>query len=274
MSITNVKSILVALTEEGREDSAPSLGYALSLASQSDAHLSVLAASMKVEVVQANVSRTISYLVAVEQHRRSSKALQISDDIARVAKAANVECTVEHPLTNYNELRRSFAAKARVHDLVVLDAEASATDPDRGLIHAAIYSTGRPVIIVPEGHNTFRLSKCVLAWDGSAAAARAINDALPLLRAAETVELLSVGEEPIGEHFQAQLKRHGIRADVKTLAQKGSSIAGTIQSEAARIGADLLVMGAYGHSRFKEFLLGGVSRSFLTRSEVPLFLSH
>lgn len=274
MSVTNVKSVLVALTEDGREEIAPALNYALALASKAEADLSVLAASMKVEVVQKKISRTISDLVTLEQNRRTSRAQQISDNIARLARAANVECAVDHPITNYIELRRLFVAKARIHDLVVLDAEASATDPDRGLIHAAIYSTGRPAIIVPEGHDTFGLSKCILAWDGSAAAARAINDALPLLRAAETVELLSVGEEPIGAGFAVQLKRHGVLADVKTLMQQGSSIADTIQFEAARIGADLLVMGAYGHSQFKEFFLGGVSRSFLTRSDIPLFLSH
>ncbi|MDO9384573.1 MAG: universal stress protein [Hyphomicrobiaceae bacterium] len=280
MKIAGIKNILVALTEDGSEETPSALDYALSFAAEAEAHLTVMAASMRVEVAQAAVSRTISDLVTVEQKRREAKAADITDYALQISKAAGVPCSVERPFLNYTDLRQSFKAKARVHDLVVLDAEASAIDLDRGLIHAAIYSTGRPVIVVPEGRDSFRLGKCVLAWDGSAAATRAINDALPLLRSAQSVELLSVGDErelagPLsGADIARQLRRHGIEVVVNDVTQSGLSLVGTIRAEVARARADLLVMGAYGHSRLREFVLGGVSRSLLQRCEVPLFLSH
>jgi nucleotide-binding universal stress UspA family protein len=118
-----------------------------------------------------------------------------------------------------------------------------------------------------------------VAWDGSAQAARAANDALPFLRAADLVEVVSVvGEKDLptsaaGAAFAPHLARHGVRVSAIDVPVVGE-VAETLRGRAGEVGADMLVMGAYRHSRLQEWFLGGVTQSLLNRSPLPLFLAH
>ena len=156
--------------------------------------------------------------------------------------------------------------------------------PDNSLIiEAAMFNTGRPAIIVPyiqsEG---FKLDRVLCCWDGGAPAARAVNDALPFLKRARAVEVLNVvgarDDTPKGEirgiEIANHLARHNVKVEIETVTVPDRGVADTILSHAADTSADLIVMGGYGHSRLREFVLGGVTRDILRSMTVPAFLSR
>jgi nucleotide-binding universal stress UspA family protein len=161
-----------------------------------------------------------------------------------------------------------------------VDAEPSSINVDRGLIECLLIDSGRPVLVVPPGRDTFSCRRIVLAWDGSARAARAAADALPFLRAAESVEVVSVeGEKDLtdtlmGADIAPHLSRHGVKATVHCLAAVNGDAAETLRDAATRFEADMIVMGGYVHSRLREMVLGGVTQSLLRQSPVTLFMAH
>jgi nucleotide-binding universal stress UspA family protein len=124
--------------------------------------------------------------------------------------------------------------------------------------------------------------RAIVAWDGSREAARAAHDALPLLRLAEEAIVLIVdardlgaraGQQP-GADVAAHLARHGVGARVKRVTSGGTGIGELILAQAGEEGADLLVMGGYGHSRLREMLVGGVTRHVLEHTTVPVLFAH
>ena len=188
--------------------------------------------------------------------------------------------SVEHRLV---EVPASFSEMARRYDLgVVMQSDDKNGVNNDILIEATLFESGRPVIVVPyiqkEGMN---LDRIVCCWDGSRAAARAINDALPLLQKARAVELFIVANEKTGNGREirgvaigSHLARHGIKVEVVTLPAADIDVANVILSRVADCSASMIVMGGYGHSRFREFILGGATRGVLTTMTVPVFISH
>ncbi len=144
-------------------------------------------------------------------------------------------------------------------------------------------AVGRPVLVVPYAGRFEACGRRVLvAWNASRAATRAVNDAMPLLAGAETVTVLCVdpdedrrahGDVP-GADVAVHLARHGVKARVESTASGGIGVGNAVLSRASDIGADLLVMGAYGHTRVRELLLGGATRTILESMTVPVLLSH
>lgn len=275
-----IKSVLVGLTVEGKTEASSAFGYALSLARTTGAHLTLEAASMKFTIPYTMVSEFAAALITAENDRIEELALAFARQARGSADLAGVVCSIESPRLSYGEMTESFVARARVHDLCVLDAEERTLDIDRGLIEAALFETGRAVIVVPPGHDSFKARHIIIAWDGSAAAARAVADALPLLREADAVEILSVlGEKDLsrivtGAELAPHLVRHGVDVTVNNVTAAGGDVAEAIRKQARLSGADLIVAGAYKHSRLREWLLGGVTQSLLKSSPLPLLMSH
>lgn len=279
--IANVKNILVGLTEEGDKDEASSaLGYGLALARDAGAHATIQAASVKLVLTQSFVSDFASGLVASENQRLDELAAAAAERARQEASSFGVACIAEAPQLSYPDLIRSFTAQARVHDLTILDAEPVALAVDRGLIEQVLFESGRPLIVVPAGTDTFRCRRALVAWDGSAKAARALNDALPFLRATEAVEIVCVtGEKDLsgsapGSEVAPHLARHGIAVTVADIETRNGDVAETLRNHATLLGADLIVMGAYARSRLRQMVLGGVTHSLLKSCPTPLFLSH
>jgi nucleotide-binding universal stress UspA family protein len=279
--LSNVKSVLVGITQEsGEQEGFSALPYALSLAAQAGAHLTVQAASLKLVLTHAFVSDYAAGLVVEENRRLFALADAAADQTRGAAQAAGVACATESLSLTYPDLLEAFTGEARLNDLTVIDAEPLAISADRGLIEALIMKSGRPLVVVPQKRETFRSARVLVAWDGSAKAARAVNDALPYLRAAEAVEVVSVeGEKDLsdtvrGAGIAAHLARHGVAAAVTVLAAEDGDVAETLRRHATLSRADLLVAGAFVHSRLREAVLGGVTASLLKRCPVPLFLSY
>lgn len=169
---------------------------------------------------------------------------------------------------------------ARSVDLVVTsqpDPAAEAPETD-----ALLHDSGRPVLVIPR-HKPINpaLKRIVIGWNGSKEAARAVFDALPLLKEAEFVEVLVVdpaerpkGDLQQGEAIAAALARHGVRAELVAANKGGWSVEEAIVDHCDIAKADLLVLGAYGHSWLREFLFGGVTRGVLDNAPITTFMSH
>jgi len=177
-----------------------------------------------------------------------------------------------------------FAYFARQVDLTILGQPRDG-DPLVGhyaLVERCLFSSGRPAMIVPAAPTELALGGTVVAaWDGSAEAARAFNDALTFLEPAKRVVLFvgvteSSGEkdEPPIDDMVAHLKRHGVAVEVKRVPAGEGDIGRLLLSQAKELEADMIVMGAFHHSRWREFILGGVTLTMLEEATIPLFMAH
>ena len=278
--LTGIRDVLVGLTEEGRGDeAAASLGYGLALARDAGAHLTVQSAALRLMTTGLPLCWFADELVGTENGRLALLARKAAERIREDAEGAGVVCTAESPSLMHHEVIARLSAKARLHDLTVLDADPFAAMPDRDLMEGVLFGSGRPVIVVPQGWDTFRARRVVVAWDGSAQAARAANDALPFLRAAEAVAVVCVEDTERllstvpGVEFAPHLARHAVEVTIDDRPVE-VDVAETLRRATEQFGADMIVMGAYRHSRMREWFLGGATQSLLAQSAIPLFLAH
>lgn len=183
---------------------------------------------------------------------------------------------------NYNEAAALVAKFARSRDLCILPI-VNDFDPQLYLAQTLVFDSGRPVLIFRTGQAAAlapRPAVAVIAWDGSRGAARAMADAMPILLQAEHVRVMTVlNEKPIalaapGLEAQRHLQAHGVPSTVDEIDADGDPIGVVIDRYVERQGVDLIVMGAYGHSRAQEFLLGGATRHMLSAPPCAAFLSH
>ena len=177
----------------------------------------------------------------------------------------------------------SLALIANWHDLLVLGRNATTPWGSASAIGELMLSCGIPCIIVPEGGDRpFTLGCIAIAWNGSAEALRAIHAALPLLVRATRVVVLGHAEELVtqvnrwipGFDLQGYLQRHGIQAQSVPLVRQNEDIGADLLQTAAQERADLLVMGGYGHTRLREWILGGATREVLERGMIPVLMQH
>lgn len=176
------------------------------------------------------------------------------------------------------------AIHARYADLVILgqmDPDRKKTELLRLRPELIALASGRPLLIIPYAGKFSAIGKHVLvAWNASREAARAVNDALPFLATAEKVTVLAIdprsgehGEDP-GFDISLHLARHGVKAEIERTVAGEVGVGDVLLSRSADLGADLLVMGLYGHTRARELLLGGASRTVLDTMTLPVLMSH
>jgi nucleotide-binding universal stress UspA family protein len=178
--------------------------------------------------------------------------------------------------------REILALHGRYADLLVLGQDDPESD-SAGLLEAVVFDSGRPVLAIPFAGSFKTIGKRVLVgWNASREASRALHDALPLIAKAETVTVFLAnptrgldghGEEP-GADIARHMVRHGLKVEVAKVIADDVPDSALLLNHASDMGADLLVMGAYGHSRLREFILGGMTRSLLREMTVPVLLSH
>jgi nucleotide-binding universal stress UspA family protein len=177
------------------------------------------------------------------------------------------------------------ALHARYADLTILGQ----LDPDNDEMamirphpERVALASGRPILVTPYAGHFEKLARVLIAWNASREAARAVADAMPLLAAADAVTVMAVDPQPghdghgelPGAAVALHLARHGVTAQIERTVSAEVPIGEVLLSRAADLGADLLVMGAYGHSRMRELLLGGATRSILASMTLPVLMSH
>ena len=183
------------------------------------------------------------------------------------------------------ELAGTLSRHARYADLVVLGQEGAEGQKMviGGLPDSVVFTCGRPALVVPYiGAPRTPGKHAIVAWNGSREAARAVNDALPLLAGADKVDVMCVnpgrGEQDDadlpGADLCLHLARHGVKAEAQALVASDLEVGDLLLSRAADHGADLIVMGAYGHSRVRELVMGGATHDILRHMTVPVLMSH
>lgn len=177
---------------------------------------------------------------------------------------------------------RIVGSYGRLFDVIVVGRTSSpAADRWVPVCEAALFESGRPVVVAPPKSPQALGRKVLLAWNGSTETARTIGLGMPLLRGAESVTVLSVTGAsggmvagPDGEQVAAHLVRNGVKATAKTVQARSRAAGEAILGEAAALGADLIVKGAYTHSRLREVIFGGTTRHILAEAQVPVLIAH
>ncbi len=274
-----IKDIVVNLSLGDRRD--PAAEFAVDVARSLDAHVAGLILTYEPFVPAAEfvVPPELIDVQRDENERLATAALSRFNELARrnavSAEHRNLEvsASVAHD---------TFARIARRFDLsVVSQPRAETQGTDEMFLEAALFGSGRPLLVVPYIQQAgLKLDRVLVCWDGSRTAARATADALPLLARAKSTEVITVAdgsastEEIPGIDFAQHLARHGIKIELKRLVRGDIDVADVILSHVADTAADLIVMGGYGHSRLREFVLGGVTRKLLKSMTAPTLMSH
>jgi nucleotide-binding universal stress UspA family protein len=275
-----IKDLVVNLSlGDGRD---PAAEFAVSAAVALDAHVAGVAFLYDPFVPAMDMGAIPSDLIEiqrVESERLAANAIARFNEVARrngiSAEARNIEAASSLASDR-------FAGIARRFDLsVVSQPRPESSGSDAMFVEAALFGSGRPLLVVPYIQQAgFKLDRVLVCWDGSRTAARATADALPLLAKAGTTEVITVTDgagdqdEIPGFDIAQHLARHGIKVELKRVVRGDVDVPNVILSHAADTSADLIVMGGYGHSRLREFVLGGATRGLLQSMTVPTFMSH
>jgi nucleotide-binding universal stress UspA family protein len=278
-----IKDILLALTTYPTPSDCSSVDDAVAIAATLDARIAAVACEAKFNVpgsLIADALIDIPAIVATETGKSANNAKALFSAFSKAAKLAGVEheTFVEKCFTS--EIPGRLTEYARLRDLTILPVPAG-DEFDQWYAESIIFGSGRPTLLLPrEWKKKLPFETVVVAWDFSRPAARAVADALSFLEKARKVHVLTVLNDKDIDMKQSaaelakNLARHRIETVLDVVDGAGRDIGATIGSFAASTGADLLVMGAYGHSRIKEFILGGATRSILSDPKLPVLMSH
>lgn len=275
----SLKDILVYM--DGSREAPATLAAACTLARSHDAHLTGLAVDGPPEIPgYAAIEIPPSALEIIEAQRKEAAA-RARDMFDKAVAAAGITSRSRWSLARGMPLE-SLSLRSRYADLVVVsqsDAERQQNTANEELVDDLILVSGRPILVIPYIGAPANIGKKVLvAWNASREAARAVADAMPILQAAESVEVFAVEPNGIGDvpgaDIAEHLARHGVNASANKTTGLDIDVGDVLLNQIADSGADLIVMGGYGHSRMRELVLGGATRHILQHMTVPALFSH
>jgi nucleotide-binding universal stress UspA family protein len=276
-----IRDMIVHLEHKITRD--PARDFAVSIAETFDTHIVGIAFAYAPDFrgyVMLDISSDIVAQMVAESEKAALAAIERFD-----AAAKRSLVSAEHRLlkTLGASAPVTLSILARRFDLsVFMQSEPEGVDND-DMIETSLFESGRPLIVVPYiQKDRLKLDHVVCCWDGSRAAARAINDALPLLVRAAAVDLLIVLNEKTnsapnvirGAEIAKHLARHDVKVRITTVPAADIDVTSAILSYVADISGTLIVMGGYGHAKLREVILGGVTRDMLKSMTVPVFMSH
>jgi len=274
------KTILVHL--DGRARNAERLDFAFGIAAMFEGHLVGLYAPGVARIPSYALAEAGPALREIVERRRAESVRQTQKEF-REAAARRGDAAAEWRVSE-SDPAAAVALNARYADLVIAAQPEPQDEPGvRSLAEEFVLSAGRPVLYLPyAGRFTTVGERVMIAWDAGRESARAVSDALPLLKRAKAVEVAVFnperrrrehGEQP-GADVSLYLARHGVKVTVAQQSGADFEVGAQVLSRAADTAADLIVMGAYGHSRVRELVLGGVTRTILESMTVPVLKSH
>ena len=275
-----IKDIVVNLSVG--EKGGPAGDYAISVASAFGAHLTGIAFVYDPIVPISGTGYIPAEVIESQQADNEAAAKAAIDRFAAATARAGLSA---EPLTltaSFAGAGDQFGRIARRFDLAIVgQAEPETTTVDEIVAETTLFESGGPMIMVPYIQKApLKLDNVMVCWDGSRQAARAIADAMPLLTKAGRAEIVIITNERGKQHeiegadMDQHLARHGLKIDVHRIAGGNIDVADALLSHAADSGADFMVMGGYGHSRLREFVLGGVTHSMFRSLTIPALMSH
>lgn len=276
-----LKDLLVYVDDS--KANAARIDTAVRLAEEHDAHLTGLYVapdqSMMTLYTEAHIPGEILEAQRQAAVERAGEAKKVFEAAAGKAGLSSEWRFVE------GDFVRTLSLHARYADLLIIGQSDPSDDwsVTRGALEQVLLDVGRPVLVIPYiGAPKVPGENVVVAWNASREAMRAIHDAMPLLERAKTVRVLSInpprgpsgeGEAP-GADISHHLARHNVKAEAVHVEAEDIAVGEVLLSRAADQQADLIVMGAYGHSRYRELILGGATRSLLEAMTIPVLMSH
>lgn len=249
-----------------------------------EGHLRTVLLAPLPEIVYAIHQGAAVPIVMEEMLARARDEAKVQAD--RLSQIVNrLTCSAEaHLLAGELSLVSTDLVMAARHaDLTIFERPTSSADKCWEPLIDVLFRSGRPIFVTPPGWRRFgKAEKVLVAWNASRESARALGDAAPFLAKAKGVRVITVDAKPSysgfgelpGADITTHLARHGVKAELSNLASGGAEVGAVIGAEAKQFGADLLVLGGFGHSRFGEFIFGGVTRHLLTHAPCPMLLSH
>jgi nucleotide-binding universal stress UspA family protein len=256
---------------------------AVSVAQAFDAHLDGIVCTYQPINPAVVVGASAAYYAAANLYNTDNdQAAARLDQFEIAARAVGITHGARSVCDTPVLANESLSELSRLYDLSIVPqpdrAKPGHQDP---LPESILFNSGKPMLMVPYIHQgPMQLDRVLICWDGGRQAARAVQDAMPFLRRAKAIEILAVNEDDdeIGQAstdaLVAHLLRHDLAASPHRYTSPPGNIHNTILSTASDIGADMLVMGGYGHSRLREFILGGVTRGIFRSLTLPALISH
>ena len=279
-----VKDILLHIDSYPDPTSQAAVSRAIALAGRLGGTLTALAIEVALPVKSNRVTDFLIGLSATAHQQESMSRANCELSLARFAEAARalgLPHVTLHERANLLEVSDRVATKMRTRDLCILPLGGRFVGQQE-VARSVIFGSGRPILVFSDmtPDQSVDLRVVVVAWDGSRSAARAMADAMPVLKLAKAVKVLTVaGDKPkmdaaLGAEAVRHLTLHGVIATADIIEAKGVGIGKVIDGYLMDQTADLLVMGAYGHSRLQEFVLGGATQYMLANPLVAVLMSH
>lgn len=276
------KTILTVVTQPGQD---AQIDAAVALARREDAHLDVFCLGVDHTQTGYYYAGASAYVFQEAIDRAMASAETLEAEVRARLSAEDIRWSAESAVAQMGGVSALIAQRVRFADLVVLTKPygAAATPDAEAVVEAALFEGGCPVLVLPEGQTSVdQIGRRVLVgWNQSDEALMAVRRALPLLKAADAVEIAVVapsphspeGSDPGGALCQ-MLTRHGVKCDIAVLAKTLPTVSEVLNRRAAETGADLIVMGAYSHSRLREAIMGGATRHMLERASLPMLMAR
>lgn len=280
MPLNQIKNIFLPFAPDREGNLPASVSYGLSLAEKAKAHVTFRVLGHHYEPPYSLAPRFVGSLVGPANEEEKKRIEQAEAALKRQLASSGLGCDVRTAQLNQADAVDLVAMQGRLHDMTIVDSPLEYFVLGRALVEELLFQTGRPIIVVPNEAQAFKAKRIVVAWDGTARAARALNDAMPFLTGAEYVELASVLKDKDlsrlvpGAEAAPHLSRHGIDATVTNVDAENGDAGKALRARAKLVGADMIVMGAFAHSRWRQMVLGGVTDSMLDTCEIPVFMSH
>ncbi len=276
------KTIFTAVTNKAMAQ--PLLAHAAAYAETHDAHLEALCLGVdrsQTGYYYAGANAMILQEVIDKAHEESK---EIEDLVKARLNLTTLRWASDTGMAQLADIGRHAAGRARFADLMVLPTPyGKDRGPDQeALVEAALFEARVPVIVVPEKNEPVPEPKrVVVGWNESDEALAAVRAALPILQQADNVHVVVIDPPKHGPNrsdpgglLSVWLARHGVHAEIDVLSKTMPRVSDVLLRHAGDIDADLVVMGAYGHSRFREAILGGATRYMLEQSKLPVFMAH
>lgn len=274
------KTILTVLTDENQRKQ---LDSAVAMTRREDGHLDVFCLGVDHTQTGFYYAGASAYVLQETIDKAVAAASALEEKVREWLRAEDIRWAVDSAVAQIGGLSTLVGMRARYSDLVVLSRPYSEDAPPdaEAITEAALFEGAAPVLIVPDRLAEPFGRKIMIAWNQSNEALSAVRRALPLLKAADAVEITVIDPSPNGPERSdpggplcQMLTRHGVKAEIAVLARTMPQISDIIDRRAAEIGADMVVMGAYSHSRFRQAILGGATRNMLQKARLPVFMAR